>query len=133
MRRPTTDAAGRTVGSGTEGGPELATMKLSKRYRRSKRGELYRNDRCDCRCGHKRCKFGVETVQIGTLICSLSSSIGLVIGSQRNVSCLFRGAPGEPDEPYTGTMTRVGLDVGLTTGSVIIWAMFANIALQEKT
>jgi hypothetical protein len=30
-------------------------------------------------------------------------------------------------------MTRVGLDVGLTTGSVIIWAMFANIALQEKT
>ena len=60
-------------------------------------------------------------VQIGTLTCSLSSSIGLVIGSQRNVSCMFRGVPGEPDEPYTGTMTRVGLDFGLTTGGVIIW------------
>jgi Protein of unknown function (DUF992) len=65
-------------------------------------------------------------VQVGTLSCSLSSSIGLVIGSQRNVSCLFRGTSGEADEPYTGTMTRVGLDVGFTTGSVIIWTVFAK-------
>jgi hypothetical protein len=65
-------------------------------------------------------------IQIGTLTCSLSSSIGLVIGSQRNVSCMFRGVPGEPDEPYTGTMIRVGLDVGITTGSVIIWTVFAD-------
>jgi hypothetical protein len=43
-----------------------------------------------------------------------------------NVSCMFRGVPGETDEPYTGTMTRVGLDVGLTTGSAIIWAVFAD-------
>ena len=65
-------------------------------------------------------------VQVGQLTCSLSASIGLVVGSQRNVSCMFRGTSGEPDEPFTGTMARVGLDVGLTTGSVIIWAVFAN-------
>jgi hypothetical protein len=70
-------------------------------------------------------------VQIGTLTCSLSSSIGLVIGSQRNVSCMFRGVPGEPDEPYTGTMTRVGLDVGVTTGSVIIWTVFADTSRHK--
>jgi len=39
---------------------------------------------------------------------------------------MIRGAPGETDEPYTGTMTRVGLDVGLTTGSVIIWTVLAD-------
>jgi Protein of unknown function (DUF992) len=70
-------------------------------------------------------------VQVGTLTCSLSASIGLIVGSQRNVSCLFRGAPGEPDEPYTGTMTRVGLDVGLTTGSVIIWTVFADTSRHK--
>jgi len=70
-------------------------------------------------------------VQIGTLTCPLSSSIGLVIGSQRNVSCMFRGVPGEPDEPYTGTMTKVGLDLGLTTGSVIIWTVFADTSGYE--
>ncbi len=65
-------------------------------------------------------------VQVGTLTCSLSASIGLLVGSQRNVSCLFRGMSGGPDEPYTGTMTRVGLDVGFTAGSVIIWTVFAK-------
>jgi Protein of unknown function (DUF992) len=65
-------------------------------------------------------------VQVGTLTCSLSAGIGLIVGSQRNVSCLFSGVPGEPDDAYTGTMTRVGLDVGVTAGSVIIWAVFAD-------
>ena len=45
-------------------------------------------------------------VQVGTLTCSLSVGIGLIVGSQRNVSCLFRGVPGEPDDAYTGTMTK---------------------------
>ena len=45
---------------------------------------------------------------------------------------VFRGVPGEPDEPYTGTMTRVGLDVGITTGSVIIWTVFANTNRYKK-
>jgi len=65
-------------------------------------------------------------VQVGTLTCSLSSGIGLIVGSQRNVACTFAGVRGQPDDVYTGTMTRVGLDVGVTTGSVIIWAVFAE-------
>ena len=64
-------------------------------------------------------------VQVGTLNCSLSSSIGMIVGSQRNVNCLFR-AENAPDEAYTGTMTRIGLDVGVTSGGVIIWAVFAD-------
>jgi len=64
-------------------------------------------------------------VQAGTLECSLSSSIGLVVGSQRNINCLFRTG-GRPPEPYEGTITRIGLDLGITTGGAIIWAVFAN-------
>ena len=40
-------------------------------------------------------------LQVGQLTCSLSASVGLVVGSQRNVSCIFRGAPGDPEEAYT--------------------------------
>jgi hypothetical protein len=65
-------------------------------------------------------------IQVGTLTCSLSAGVGLIVGSQRNVSCLLKGQPGEPEEAYTGTMTRVGLDIGVTSGSVIIWAVFAD-------
>ncbi|HEY2526696.1 MAG TPA: DUF992 domain-containing protein [Xanthobacteraceae bacterium] len=64
-------------------------------------------------------------VQIGTLTCSLSASIGLVVGSQRNVNCYFR-PDGGPEEAYTGTMTRVGLDVGVTGGGAIVWAVFTG-------
>jgi len=65
-------------------------------------------------------------VQVGQLNCSVSAGIGLIIASQRNVNCIFRGQPGEPDESYTGTMTIIGLDVGFTTGSAIVWGVFAD-------
>lgn len=65
-------------------------------------------------------------LQVGTLTCSISSGVGLVIASQRNVNCAFKGAAAEPEEDYTGTMTRIGVDIGVTTGGVIIWAVFAD-------
>ena len=65
-------------------------------------------------------------IELGTLTCSMSSSIGLIVGSQKNVNCIFRGQPGEPEEAYTGTMTTIGLDIGITTGGVIVWTVFAN-------
>ena len=64
-------------------------------------------------------------VQIGTLACSVSAGVGLIIASQRNVSCNFQPGNGPP-EAYTGTMTIVGLDVGFTSGSAIVWGVFAG-------
>jgi uncharacterized membrane protein len=64
-------------------------------------------------------------VQVGTLECSMSAGVGLIVGSQRNVSCYFK-INGAPVETYTGTMTRIGLDIGVTTGGAIIWAVFAD-------
>jgi Protein of unknown function (DUF992) len=65
-------------------------------------------------------------VQVGQLTCSMSASIGLIVGSQKNVNCVFRGRPGEPEEAYTGTMSTIGLDIGVTTGGVIEWTVFAD-------
>ena len=65
-------------------------------------------------------------VQVGTLTCAMSSSIGLILGSQKNVNCEFAGRPGEPIETYTGTMTTIGLDIGVTGGGVIVWSVFAE-------
>jgi Protein of unknown function (DUF992) len=67
-----------------------------------------------------------QRIEVGTLTCAMSSSIGLIVGSQKNVNCVFRGRPGEPEEAYTGTMTTVGLDIGVTTGGVIVWTVFAD-------
>jgi hypothetical protein len=64
-------------------------------------------------------------VQVGTLSCSVSAGIGLIIASQRNVNCNFKPDNGPP-EAYTGTMTIVGVDVGFTTGSAIVWGVFTS-------
>lgn len=64
-------------------------------------------------------------IQVGQLTCSLSSGVGLIVGSQRNVNCTFQPDNGPP-ESYTGTMTKIGLDIGVTSGSAIVWAVFAG-------
>jgi Protein of unknown function (DUF992) len=66
-----------------------------------------------------------QRVQVGTLACSISAGVGLVVASQRNVSCNFQPDGGSP-EAYTGTMTRVGVDVGFTTGGAMVWGVFAG-------
>ena len=66
-----------------------------------------------------------QRVQVGTLACSISAGVGLIVASQRNVSCNFQ-PDGGPPEAYTGTMTRIGVDVGFTTGGAMVWGVFAG-------
>jgi len=66
-----------------------------------------------------------QRVQVGTLACSISAGVGLIVASQRNVSCNFQ-PDGGPPEAYTGTMTRVGVDVGFTSGGAMVWGVFAG-------
>jgi hypothetical protein len=66
-----------------------------------------------------------ERVQAGSLTCDVSAGIGLIIGSQRNVSCTFTPSTPGPIEYYTGTISKLGVDIGVTTGGVMVWAVYA--------
>jgi hypothetical protein len=66
-----------------------------------------------------------QRVQVGTLACSISAGIGLIVASQRNVSCNFQ-PDGGPPEAYVGTMTIIGVDVGFTSGSQMVWGVLAG-------
>jgi hypothetical protein len=66
-----------------------------------------------------------DRVQAGSLTCDVSAGIGLIIGSQRNVSCTFTPSVPGPIEYYTGTISKLGIDVGVTTGGVMVWAVYA--------
>ncbi len=63
--------------------------------------------------------------KVGLLSCNLGPSIGLVIGSRQHMRCRFAPDNGTAPETYSGTITRVGLDVGLRAGGVMAWAVFA--------
>jgi hypothetical protein len=66
-----------------------------------------------------------QRVQTGVLTCDVSAGIGLIIGSQKSVNCIF--APSQPGraEVYQGTISKLGIDIGATTGGQMIWAVFS--------
>ena len=64
--------------------------------------------------------------QSGTLNCDVSGGIGFVVGSQRQVNCLFTPSYPAPPEQYVGTITKLGLDIGFTTGGQLVWSVLQS-------
>ena len=66
-------------------------------------------------------------VKVGNLTCNVSSGWGFVFGSSRGLNCTFAGPTGI--EYYTGTISKFGVDIGYTTGGVMIWTVIAPTAV----
>jgi len=58
--------------------------------------------------------------RLGTLSCEVAGGIGLLIGSSRTVDCQFKQRTGRI-ERYTGTIGKLGIDVGVTGKSYLSW------------
>jgi len=64
-------------------------------------------------------------VQAGVLDCDVSAGIGLIIGSRKQVTCSFTPSAGGPREAYVGAIGKFGLDLGVTAGGRMVWAVYA--------
>jgi Protein of unknown function (DUF992) len=60
-----------------------------------------------------------------TLTCDISAGIGLIVGSRKEVQCLFTPSEPGPREVYVGSITKFGLDLGATAGGQMIWLVHA--------
>jgi hypothetical protein len=67
-----------------------------------------------------------QRIRAGVLNCDVSAGIGLIIGSQRSVNCLFTPDGPGPQEGYYGTISKLGLDIGATAGGVMVWAVYMD-------
>ncbi len=65
-------------------------------------------------------------VKAGMLDCDVSGGFGLIVGSQKSVSCVFTPDRPGPREVYAGTITKLGLDIGATAGSRMVWGVYTN-------
>lgn len=63
-------------------------------------------------------------VNVGTLACQIESGVGVFVGSSRKVVCAYHPVNGK-DQYYYGNLTHVGLDVGFTNGTTVVWAVVA--------
>jgi hypothetical protein len=62
----------------------------------------------------------------GTLTCDVAGGIGMIIASHKSMTCRFDPvAPGWLPEAYSGSIGKLGVDIGATTGSQMVWAVFA--------
>ncbi|NTF45682.1 hypothetical protein A6U86_07985 [Rhizobium sp. AC27/96] len=81
--------------------------------------QTYREDDTDQRNG----------VKIGYLDCEIGGGVGYVLGSAKEVDCTFHSTVGRARvDHYTGAIRKMGVDLGFTTRSRLVWLVFAPTA-----
>ncbi len=65
-----------------------------------------------------------EKIELGLLTCDIEGGVGLILGSRKDLTCVFQyGNSRLPDDLYTGTVKKLGLDIGVTARSVVKWVV----------
>lgn len=65
-----------------------------------------------------------ETVQVGVLTCDVEPGVGYIFTSSKEVDCAFT-REGKKNEYYSGSIDKLGIDLGVTGGGKIAWLVFA--------
>lgn len=65
-----------------------------------------------------------QTVEIGTLDCRVAGGTGFIFGSTKDLVCDFDSATGR-DETYVGTISKYGIDIGVTGPAMLRWLVLA--------
>jgi outer membrane protein OmpA-like peptidoglycan-associated protein len=67
---------------------------------------------------------GEAGVKVGILTCEVDSGWGYVLGSSRDIECVYRPLRG-PEDRYQGSISKLGVDIGYTDTGTIIWDVIA--------
>lgn len=63
-------------------------------------------------------------VKIGTLTCRIDGGIGFLVGSSKTGVCQYNGYD-NTSQIYDINVNKLGLDVGVTGDTVLVWAVLA--------
>ena len=64
-----------------------------------------------------------QGVKAGVLTCNVASGFGFIFGSSKSVNCTFAPAGGGPPQHYVGSIDKFGVDIGYTSGGVLVWTV----------
>lgn len=68
-------------------------------------------------------------VKIGYLSCDIGEGGGYLLGSAKELDCMFNpAAEGIPSDHYSGYVKKLGVDLGYTAEGKLVWAVFAPTA-----
>jgi hypothetical protein len=63
-------------------------------------------------------------IYIGSLSCNVGGSTGYVLASSKTLDCVFLNKEGTESAQYTGTIDKVGIDIGYTKAVHTIWRVY---------
>lgn len=69
--------------------------------------------------------------QQGILKCDVDGGIGLILGSKKDMTCVFTKEDGTV-ENYAGHVLKIGVDIGITKESHITWAVLAPSGKNDE-
>lgn len=75
---------------------------------------------------------GAAGVKVGVLNCHVSSGWGFVFGSSKDLHCNFSPSARGMGERYVGTVSKFGVDVGYTSGGVLVWDVIAPTSSYKR-
>ena len=75
-----------------------------------------------------RAQAPASWTQIGMLSCKLNPSIGFIIFGHQSMECRFTQNDRFPPQAYEGALNTVGIDLGVSAGGVLGWAVLAPTA-----
>jgi len=67
-------------------------------------------------------------IQAGMLTCQVNPSIGFIIAGHQSMECRFVQNAPVPPQIYEGALNMIGLNVGISAGGVLGWAVYAPTA-----
>ena len=66
-----------------------------------------------------------SATEAGRLECNVEGGVGLILGSSKAMQCTYSSSDGQIIEVYDGRVTKLGIDIGVTGESVIVWQVIA--------
>jgi Protein of unknown function (DUF992) len=64
--------------------------------------------------------------QVGALVCKVDPNVGFIFVGHQPMQCTYTpGVASAPPEYYDGAINTVGIDIGVSAGSVLAWGVFA--------
>jgi hypothetical protein len=64
-------------------------------------------------------------IAAGQLTCGVKGGVSFIIGSTRELRCVFRVNPSDEGERYEGQIQKYGLDIGVTDNAILTWIVLA--------
>jgi hypothetical protein len=71
------------------------------------------------------------TTKTGLLTCHVARGFGWIVGSSRTAQCQYHPTGGTVEQ-YSGTISKIGIDIGYLAPIVLVWAVIAPSSVPSS-